>query len=101
MQMRELRKRVREGILFCAFYGRFYRGDWRRDAGWRNFFLLMFRFQKAGSSKFSASRGLAADGPAPDALALLAAVSGGAGRRLLGTSRFYNTEINVSPNPGY
>ena len=27
-----------------------------RDAGWRNFFLLMFRFQKAGSSKFSAAR---------------------------------------------
>ena len=30
-------------------------GEWR-DAGWRKFFLLMFRFQKAGSSKFSAGR---------------------------------------------
>ncbi len=42
------------------------------DAGWRNFFLRMFRFQKAGSSKFSAAGLVAADGPAPDALAVLA-----------------------------
>ncbi len=41
-----------------------------RDAGGRKFFLRMFRFQKAGSSKFSAPGLVAADGPAPDALAL-------------------------------
>ena len=56
------------------------------DAVRRNFFLRMFRFQKAGSSKFSAAGLVAADGPAPDALALLAGVSCGTGRRLLGTS---------------
>ena len=33
-------------------------------------------------------KAVAADGPAPDALALLAAVNCGTGRRLLGTSRF-------------
>ncbi len=59
------------------------------DAGWRTFFLLMFRFQKAGISKFSASGLLETDGPAPDALALLEAGSSGSGRRLLGTSGFY------------
>ena len=37
----------KDGSFLCGFF---------RDAGWRNFFLLMFRFQKAGSSKFSASR---------------------------------------------
>ena len=45
---------------------------WGWDAGRGNVFLRMFRFQKAGSSKFSAAGLVAADGPAPDALALLA-----------------------------
>ena len=44
-------------------------GGW--DAGWKNFFLLMFRFRKVRSSKFSAAGVWQTDGPAPDALALL------------------------------
>ncbi len=52
----------------CFFEG--VRGSFCTDAGRRKFFLRMFRFQKAGSSKFSAARLVAADGPAPDALAL-------------------------------
>ena len=81
------------GGMFCGCFFRYARR--------RNVFLRMFRFQKAGSSKFSAAGLVAADGPAPDALALLAAVSSGSGRRLLGTSKFFQDTVCVSPNPGY
>lgn len=87
------------GCIYIFFWGG-REGNGFPDAGRGNFFLLMFRFRKAGSSKLSAARLWMRTDRRLIPGRCDRRQAAGAGRRLLGTSGFSKALCGVSPNPG-
>ncbi len=90
-----LRGRGRLGDVWIDEWG-LGKGRWREQ-----FFLRMFRFQKAGSSKLSAPGLWQRTDRRLMPWRYWMDLGSGSGRRLLGTCKLYQTSDGVSPNPGY